>query len=66
MSFYFRNRVNGRNYFDNYFNIAARLTQNEFEELAGPIRFIAYPEPSGNELSRRLESAKNSQGYQIW
>lgn len=66
MHVFFKNRLNTRNYFDNFFNLIARLPQTEFEELVGPMRFIANPEPYNDEFNRRLEKARNNQVYEIW
>jgi hypothetical protein len=62
----FKNRLNTRNYFDNFYNLLAKLPQSEFEEVMGPMRFVINPEPYGDEFNRRIERAKSGSGYEIW
>lgn len=61
MWFYFNNRLR---YHDNFFNYAAKMPQDEFEESIGPLRYLANPDPYG-EFNRRIEDARNGGKYEI-
>lgn len=62
----FKNRLNTRNYFDNFYNYLARLPQSEFEEVIGPLRYAVFPDPYNNEFNNRLEKHAQNQGYEVW
>jgi len=44
MAFFFRNKYR---LYDNFYSFLARMPQNEFEDVIGPMRFICHPDPLG-------------------